>query len=91
MSITRCEFRKMVYEKFFRKPFFKILLRFLRSTENVCMLILILQRNKRPKMMKIFYGKRSTLKQTEPNMEKRHPKHKVPIHALWCVRSFPLS
>ena len=53
--------------KIFRKPFSIFYLRIFRSKDKWFPLTFILQRNKRPKMMKIFYGKHFTSKQTEPN------------------------
>ena len=50
-----CFGRKMVYGKFFRKPFSKILLRIFRSNYKHFCLTCILQRNKHQQMMKIFY------------------------------------
>ena len=66
VGVCANEFWKMVYEKFFRKPFSIFYLGIFRSKDKRFPLTFILQRNKRPKMMKIFYGKRFTSKQTEP-------------------------
>jgi hypothetical protein len=62
----RSVFWKMVYGKIFRKPFSSIYITIFRSNYKRFPLTLVLQRNKRPKMMKTFYGKRFTSKQTEP-------------------------
>ena len=65
------EFWKMIYENFGRKPFIKILKGVFRSTENVFSLTSILQVNKHPQMLKMFYGKYFTAKQTKPKMKKK--------------------
>ena len=62
----KAEFWKMVYENFGRKPFSKILKVVFRSTENVFSLTSILQVNKHPQMLKMFYEKHFRSKQTEP-------------------------
>jgi hypothetical protein len=60
----------MVYGKIFRKPFSSIYKAIFRSTYKFFPLTSILQRPKRPKMLKTFYGKRFTSKQTEPESKK---------------------
>jgi hypothetical protein len=76
MSRGRCSrvFWKMVYGKIFRKPFSSFSLTFFRSKSNVFLLTLVLQRNKRPQMMKTFYEKRFTSKQTEVSLIKKKKK-----------------
>ena len=59
-------FWKMVYGKFFRKPFSSFSFAILQSKTNIFGLTFILRRNKRLQMLKTFYGKRFQSKQTEP-------------------------
>ena len=53
---------------FFRKPFSSIYKAIFRSKYKFFPLTSILQRPKRPKILKTFYGKRFTSKQTEPKV-----------------------
>ena len=62
-------FWKMVYGKIFRKPFFSIYKAIFRSNYRPFLLTLILQRPKRLKMLKTFYEKHFTSKQTEPKFD----------------------
>jgi hypothetical protein len=64
-----CAFWKMVYGKIFRKPFSSIYKAIFRSNFKPFPLTSVLQRPKRPKMLKTFYGKRFTSKQTEPKLQ----------------------
>jgi hypothetical protein len=63
-SLTR--FGKWFTEKNFRKPFSSIYKAIFRSNYKPFPLTSVLQRPKRPKMLKPFYEKRFTSKQTEP-------------------------
>jgi hypothetical protein len=60
-------FWKMVYGKIFRKPFSLFYTAIFRSIYVDFLLTSVLQRPKRPKMLKTFYRKRFTSKQTETN------------------------
>ena len=59
-------FWKMVYGKFFRKPFSSVSFAILRSKTNIFGLTFIFRQNKRLQMLKTFYEKRFQSKQTEP-------------------------
>jgi hypothetical protein len=59
-------FWKMVYGKIFRKPFSSIYKAIFQSNYKPFLLTSVLQRPKRPKMLKTFYEKCFTSKQTEP-------------------------
>jgi hypothetical protein len=78
----------MIYENFGRKPFTKILKGVFRSTENVFSLTSILQVNKHPQMLKMFYGKYFTAKQTKPKMKKKKKKNHMRLFFIfnlsWC-------
>jgi hypothetical protein len=59
-------FWKMVYGKIFRKPFSLFYAVIFWSISVNFPLTSVLQRPKRPKMLKTFYGKRFQPKQMEP-------------------------
>ena len=59
-------FWNMVYGKNFRAPFSSIYKAIFQSNYKPFPWTSVLQRLKRPKMLKTFYGKRFTSKQTEP-------------------------
>jgi hypothetical protein len=61
-------FWKMVYGKIFRKPFSLFYTAIFRSIYVDFLLTSVLQRLKLLKMLKTFYGKRFTSKQTEPKL-----------------------
>jgi hypothetical protein len=65
-GVMRVNFGKTIYENFGHKFFSHFLQRVFRSIEIIFRLTSILQQNKHLQMLKIFFKKYFTAKQTEP-------------------------